>query len=297
MDAAVTILADGFSFLESPRWHDGALYLSDFYTHRVLRMGVGGEFRTLCEVRGQPSGLGFDPQDRLLVVSMTDRRLLRLDAPGRLTEIADLSALAPYHCNDMIVDRHGRAYVGNFGSNVDVVGFTPTCLIMVEPGGGPRSVATDLIFPNGMAIAADGTVMLVAESFAHRISAFAIARDGTLHSRQTWATFGSADAPLPATITEARQSGRTIPDGICLDADGALWVADATGTGALRLGPDGAAAGFVDTSPYAVYAATLGGADGSTLFMCAAPPLGSSDPTAELRSALLCCQVDVPAPR
>jgi sugar lactone lactonase YvrE len=295
MDPAVSRLADGFSFLESPRWHDGSLYLSDFYTRRVLRMDDAGVFHTLCEVPGQPSGLGFDQQNRLMVVSMTDRKLLRIEDDSRLTEIADLSALAPYHCNDMIVDARGRAYIGNFGSDVDVAAITPTRLILVEPGRGPRTAAANLIFPNGMAITPDGCTLLVAETFAYRISAFSIAEDGALHSRRTWAHFGMADAPPAASIAEVLQSDHTTPDGICLDAEGALWVADATGSGALRIGPDGRQIGFVDTSPDAVFAVALGGTDGRTLFMCVAPPLGSSDPTAELRSALLCRTVGVPA--
>ena len=289
MDSYVRRLADGFAFLESPRWHDGALYLSDFYTHRVLLADQQGRYRTVCEVPGQPSGLGFDPENRLLVVSMTDRKLLRLDG-SRLTEVADLAALAPYHCNDMLVDDQGRAYIGNFGSDVDLAGPRPTCLILVEPDGSARIAADDLIFPNGLAITPDGQTLLVAETFAYRITAFSRAVDGSLHSRRTWTSFGDP----ASTMVEPLGSSRVTPDGICLDAEGALWVADATGTGALRVSPTGRRLAYVDTSPDAVYALALGGDDGRTLFMCAAPPLGQSDPACESRSALLCCTVDVP---
>jgi sugar lactone lactonase YvrE len=293
MGSEVTRLADGFSFLESPRWHAGALYLSDFYTHRVLMADYRGRHRTVCEVPGQPSGLGWDRENRLLVVSMTDRKLLRLDG-SRLTEVADLAALAPYHCNDMVVDDQGRAYIGNFGSDLDVTGTRPTCLILVEPDGAARVVADDLIFPNGMAITPDGQTLLVAETFAYRITAFGRAADGSLHSPRTWASFGETAGGAGTTIAKARESGLVTPDGICLDAEGALWVADASGTGLLRVSASGERIAYIDTSPDAVYAVALGGEDGRTLFMCAAPPLGQSDPTRENRSALLCCTVDVP---
>jgi len=295
MATEVTRLADGFTFLESPRWHDGMLYLSDFYSHRVLRSADGREFETVCEVAGQPSGLGFDPQGRLLVVSMTDRRLLRFEAgaPG-LTEVADLAALATYHCNDMVVDGHGRAYVGNFGSDVDAEGIAPASLILVEADGQARTVAAGLIFPNGMAITPDGKTLLVAETFAYRITAYDIGADGSLRAPRVWAQLGDGRDPA-RTMADVFASGNVTPDGVCLDADGALWIADATGTGAIRMSASGERLDYVRTGTDAVYAVALGGTDGRMLFMCAAPPLGRSDPARESRGALLSCTVDVPA--
>jgi sugar lactone lactonase YvrE len=289
----VTRLADGFTFLESPRWHDGLLYLSDFYSHRVLRTPDGHDFETLCEVAGQPSGLGFDRQNRLLVVSMTDRRLLRLEDSG-LTEVANLAGLAPYHCNDMVTDEHGRAYIGNFGSDFGRAGIRPAGLVLVGPDGHARTVASGLIFPNGMAITPDGSTLLVAETFAYRITAFGIAADGCLHSRRVRAGLGGS-APPARTIAEALASGQVTPDGICLDAEGALWIGDATGTGAMRIGQSGELLDYVDTGPRAVYAIALGGADQRTLFMCAGPPFGRSNPARGHDGALLRCAVDVPA--
>jgi sugar lactone lactonase YvrE len=293
MPGGVTRLADGFTFLESPRWHDGQLYLSDFYSHRVLRTPDGRDFETLCEVAGQPSGLGFDRENRLLVVSMTDRRLLRLEDSG-LIEVADLAGLAPYHCNDMVTDEHGRAYIGNFGSDFGGAGISPAGLVLVEPDGRARTVASDLIFPNGMAITPDGATLLVAETFAYRITAFGIAPDGSLHSRRVWAGLGGS-TPRARTIAEALASGQVTPDGICIDAEGALWIGDATGTGAMRIGESGEPLDFVDTGPRAVYAVALGGADERTLFMCAGPPFGRSNPARGHDGALLRCAVDVPA--
>jgi sugar lactone lactonase YvrE len=293
MASEVTRLADGFTFLESPRWHHGTLYLSDFYSHRVLRTMDGRDFDSVCEVAGQPSGLGFDRDGRLLVVSMTDRRLLRLERSG-LAEVADLASLASYHCNDMVVDEHGRAYIGNFGSDVDAAGISPASLVLVEADGCARRVASDLIFPNGMAITPDGKTLLVAETFAYRITAFGIGEDGSLHSRRVWAHLGDGGEPA-RTMAEVFASGNVTPDGICLDADGALWVGDATGAGAIRISETGERLDYVPTGNDAVYAVALGGRDGRTLFMCAAPPLGRSDPSRQRRGALLSCTVDVPA--
>ena len=134
-DLPLTLFLDKLAFPESPRWHDGALWFSDFYTHRVQRVDMAGRCETVVTVPGQPSGLGWLPDGRLLIVSMTDRRLLRLDGTA-LTQVADLSALAPFHCNDMVVDAKGRAYIGNFGFDF-VAKQTPrsTSLILVLPDG------------------------------------------------------------------------------------------------------------------------------------------------------------------
>ena len=145
------ILLDGLVFLEGPRWRDGKLWLSDMHDYRVLTVDMGGRSQTVCTVDHQPSGLGWLPDGRLLVVSMTDRCLLRLDPEGLVLH-ADLSALATHDCNDMVVDDHGRAYVGNFGSEISG-GATPkpAALILVTPEGDASIVAEELQFPNGRA--------------------------------------------------------------------------------------------------------------------------------------------------
>src|SRR5512140_3049247 len=145
----------GLAFPESPRWHDGALWFSDFYTRRVSRATPDGRVEAVVEVPGQPSGLGWLPDGRLLVVSMNDRRLLRLDGVG-LTEVADLSGLVSAPCNDMLVDGQGRAYIGNFGFDLQArSSFAPTTLIMVMPDGAARVVAQDMYFPNGAVLTPD----------------------------------------------------------------------------------------------------------------------------------------------
>ncbi|MEO8837917.1 MAG: SMP-30/gluconolactonase/LRE family protein, partial [Herbaspirillum sp.] len=181
------LVIDGLAFAEAPRWHDGKLWFSDFYTNSVYCLHAKGELSTVVEVPGRPSGLGWLPDGRLLVVSMTERRLLRLDPDG-LTELADLSPLAGFDCNDMVVDRLGRAYVGNFG--FDLIGkapLQPATLIMVTSDGQARTVADDLLFPNGCVITPDGQTLILAETFGHRLTAFDIAADGSLHARRCWA--------------------------------------------------------------------------------------------------------------
>lgn len=264
-----TTLLEGMSFLEAPRWHDGRLWLSDFYTHQVVSVrDDGSDLRVEAEVPAQPSGLGWLPDGRLLVVSQLDRRVLRREPDGSLVTHGDLSSHAAGQCNDMVVDAEGRAYVGNFG--FDLMGGAPvgpTALHRVDPDGTVTEVADGLWFPNGMVLTPDG-VLVVAETFGNRLSAFDVAADGSLGERRTWAEFG----PLPTStdLGEVLGSIAVAPDGICLDAVGAVWVADATGSRLLRVAEGGEVLATVEPgSP--VYACGLVGDDGGTLVACAAP--------------------------
>lgn len=237
------------AFPESPRWHDGALWFSDFHTHRVQRVDMTGHCETVVTVPGQPSGLGWLPDGTLLLVSMTDRRLLRLDGTV-LTQVADMSALAPFHCNDMVVDARGRAYVGNFGFDfVARQSPRPTGLILVQPDGQARVVADDLHFPNGAVITPDGRTLIIGESYAARLTAFDIADDGSLSGRRVWAALGNA-----------------APDGISLDAEGAVWLASPTSREVLRVREGGEVAQRIATPGQAV-ACMLGGPERRTLFV------------------------------
>ena len=281
----------GFSFLEGPRWHDGRLYVSDFYTHRVLAFDEAGSMETICTVPNQPSGLGFAPDGSLLVVSMLDRRLLRLEG-SRLVEVANLTALAPWHCNDMVVDSAGRSYVGNFGFDDSAdAKMATTGLICVQTDGTAAIVASDLLFPNGVVITPGGEQMMVAETFAARISAYDISLEGGLSNRRVWASFA---AQPETTLAGAVASGVPMPDGMALDEEGALWVGDAAGKGALRVREGGEIIDFVPTGNLAAYAVALGGADRRTLYLCAAPPLPFGLPKTERRACLLSCRVDSP---
>jgi sugar lactone lactonase YvrE len=248
-DLSLTPFLDRLAFPESPRWHEGALWFSDFYTQRVQRVGMDGRCETVAIVPGQPSGLGWLPDGRLLVVSMTDRRLLRLDGQV-LTEVADLSKLAPFHCNDMVVDVKGRAYIGNFGFDL-AARETPrsTGLILVLPDGQARVVAQDLHFPNGTVITPDGRTLIVGESYASRLTAFDIAQDGSLSGRREWARLDKAT-----------------PDGICLDTEGAIWLASPISREVIRVREGGEVTHRIAT-PGQALACMLGGPDRRTLFV------------------------------
>ncbi len=244
---------DDLVFPEGPRWRGGSLWLSDMHGGTVLRFdGKGGRTRVL-EVPNQPSGLGFLPDGRLLVVSMKDRRLLRLDAEGPVV-VADLSALAPGDLNDMVVDECGRAYVGNFGFDGSR-GEAPctTCMALVEPGGAARVVATDLAFPNGTVIFPGGRKLVVAETMAARLTAFDVEEDGALVGRRVF-----ADLP-----------GR-VPDGIALDAQGAIWVSCFTTDEFLRVREGGEITHRIAVDGRRAVACMLGGEQRRTLFLLTA---------------------------
>jgi len=249
-------VADGLRFPEGPRWHDGRLWFSDMHGMEVRSLDPDtGAQRVELEVPGQPSGLGWRPDGTLLVVSMTDRRLLAV-RDGRAEEVADLSGVAPHHCNDMVVDARGNAYVGNFGFDLhdpDADQRT-TSLVLVTVDGEVRVVADELFFPNGCVITPDGDTLVVGESFSGWLTAFSIAGDGSLHDRREWAKVRGA-----------------VPDGICLDAEGAVWMASPISHQVLRVAEGGEVLDEVRTSDERQpFACMLGGADRRTLFVCTA---------------------------
>jgi sugar lactone lactonase YvrE len=246
------VILDGLTFAEAPRWRDGALWFSDFYTHRVLRVGPQGRMEVVAEVPGRPSGLGWARDGALLVVSMLDRLLLRF-AGGELAVMADLSVLATGPCNDMVVDAAGRAYVGNFGFDRHR-GESPrtACIARVDPDGRVTRAADDLMFPNGTVITRDGRTLVVAETFANRLTAFDVDAEGALSGRRVFA-----------------QLDGCFPDGICLDADGAVWVADARAPRVLRVLEGGRVERTVPLEAgRCAFACMLGGDDRRTLFVC-----------------------------
>ncbi len=287
MTPGTKIFLEGLTFGEGPRWHDGKLWFSDFHTKRVMTVDLEGRTETIAEVPGMPSGLGWLPDGRLLVVSMTDRRLLRLD-PGGLVEVADLSGLATGYCNDMVVDKQGRAYIGHFGFNIFIgESVVPACVMMVTPHGEARVVADDMYFPNGSVITPDGRMLIVAESMASRLTAFDIEADGSLTGRRVWAKLGEA---YPAGITSPEEHARwtaanVLPDGICLDTENAMWVADSSASQVLRVREGGEVTDRIETSAVA-YACMLGGPDRRTLFIMAAkmpqPGDAGSKPSAHI---------------
>lgn len=259
---SVELLTDGLHFGEGPRWHQGKLWFSDFFDHAVKTVDLAGTVETKLSVAGRPSGLGWLPDGRMLIVSMTDRLLLRLESDALVVH-ADLSDIATFHCNDMVVDGVGRAYVGNFGFDLDAAetsgdfagalsAYEGATIARVDPDGTIHSAVTGMRFPNGSVITPDGRTMIVAESMARRLSAFDVAADGALSNQRVWADTGSY-----------------IPDGICLDDEGAVWVADAGGPHCVRIREGGDVLEIVDTEQRC-FACMLGGDDGRTLFMITA---------------------------
>ena len=251
------ILIEGLCFAEGPRWHEGRLWFSDMHDYKVLATDMDGKMETIAQVPEQPSGLGWLPDGRLLIVSMLDRKLL-VQEDGELSEFASLYDMATYHCNDMVTDNLGRSYVGNFGFDLFDGSEAATAeIIMVTPEGQPRVVADKVSFPNGTVITPDGKTLIVGESMAACLTAFDIADDGTLSNRRIWA-----------------QLDKAIPDGICLDDQGGIWVASPISNEALRVLEGGEVTDRIKVENQA-FACMLGGENRKRLFILTAV---SSDP-------------------
>lgn len=262
--AKAKVLTGGVYFGEGPRWRDGRLWFSDFFAHAVKSVSANGDVRTEFTLDDRPSGLGWTPGGDLLVVSMEQRKLLRRTPAGELSVHADLSGVATWHCNDMVVDREGRAYVGNFGFDLDhelerrgvenvLAEHATARLACVEPDGRVRDAASDLHFPNGTVITPDGRTLIIGETLGGCLTAFDIGSDGALSNRREWASLRPR-----------------VPDGICLDAEGAIWVANPIAPECFRVREGGEVLEVIETA-MPCYACMLGGADGRTLFMLTAP--------------------------
>lgn len=268
MSSGRSLVYDGLAFGECPRWHDDRLWLSDVFAKRVIAVDLDGNAEVVCEVDGHPGGLGWLPDGRLVVVSMADRRVLRLEPEG-LVEHADLSAVCAGNCNEMVVGAAGTAYVGNVGypypyRGAPVAVRRATNLVLVTAGGEVRPQPGTLMMPNGSAISADCGTLVVAQSHAARLTAYSIAADGSLADERPFAA-------LPA--------GRDNPDGICLDAEGAVWVADPHHCCCFRVLAGGQLTHVVDTAPLECVACALGGPERRTLFLVLVP--GRDEPGRE----------------
>jgi sugar lactone lactonase YvrE len=278
---ASEVVLEGLAFGEGPRWHDSRLWFSDMHAHVVHAFDPStGALDSIVEVDGGPSGLGWDSNGALLIVSMDDRRLLRLDASGSLDEVADLSGYTDHPINDMVVSESGTAYIGSFGFDLHG-GETPvnTVILAVDANGSHRVAADDVAFPNGMVITPDGSTLVVGESFGGRLTAFPIAADGSLGEPRLWADLGG---------------GGRFPDGICLDAENCIWIASPGTHECLRVREGGDIVGSVSTGDRLAIACMLGDDDRRTLYMLTSKGL---DPQKgrELRSGRLeRARVDVP---
>jgi len=280
-----SLFADGLHLAECPRWHDGSLWMCDMWGHTVNRFDLDGTRHVVHTFPDDedPGGLGWLPDGRLLVVGMDGRCVYRLEG-DRAVVHADLRDLAPWHCNDMVVADDGTAYVTQFGFDFfgGSTSMAPTTMVRVSPDGHADVVAGDLSVPNGVALTSDGRHLVVAEPGAGRITRFDVAPDGTLSGREVFAEL----VPIPG-------AGWAAPDGICLDADGAVWAAEPLGKRVLRVEAGGRVLEEIafEAHPLAV---CLGGSERRTLFICVAGQYHKAhrDPTPMARIETL--TVDVP---
>ena len=270
------VLVNNLCFPEGPRWHDGKLYYSDMHAHTVNVTDMNGRGEVLAEVPELPSGLGWLADGRMLIVSMKDRKLMRLEN-GALKLHADLSSMASCHLNDMVVDAGGRAYVGNFGYDIFLgQPRKPAELIMVDAAGAARVVARDMKFPNGSVIPPGGKTLIVGESMGHRLTEFDIEPGGGLANRRLWAGLGEA-----------------LPDGIALDAEGAIWVASPFTYQLLRVKRGGE---IVEEMKHRLMpiACTLGGPGRRTLFLLTSETIEPNECRQKCSARIEITEVEVP---
>ncbi|GEL18450.1 SMP-30/gluconolactonase/LRE family protein [Pseudonocardia asaccharolytica] len=270
-------LMTGLAFGESPRWHDGRLWLSDWGAYEALAVDAAGHSEVVASLPSFPSCIDFLRDGRLLVVSADDGRLLRREPDGSLTTYADLSGLADHPWNEVVVDGRDNAYVNNIGFDFPDGEPAPGTVALVIPDGSARQVADGLWFPNGMAVTPDATTLVVAESYAHRLTAFDVAADGSLRNRRSWADLGDG-----------------VPDGICLDAEGAIWYGDVPNKRAVRVCEGGAVLETIELDR-GCFACALGGTDGRTLFLVATEWNGPTGMTTGERTGQVLI-LEAPAP-
>ena len=285
MERKLETLMKGLTFGEGPRWHENKFYFSDFYSHKVYSLDLSGKHEVIVEIPNQPSGLGWTPDGTMLIVSMKDRKLMSFK-DGQLKERADLTEFSSFHCNDMVVDIDGNAFIGNFGFNTyDGEEIKPTNLILVKPGEEPVLAADNLFFPNGTVITPDNKTLIVGETYAARLTAFDKSEDGSLSNRRIWADLkvNSEEGTVP------------LPDGMCIDEEGAIWVASPSTAEVIRVHEGGMISERIPVQTNA-FACMLGGKDRRTLFICTSNGSGV-DPEAALREKsgkIEITQVDVP---
>jgi sugar lactone lactonase YvrE len=268
---APKLLLDHLAFPEGPRWHEGWLWFSDVTNKRVERVDVEGRREVIATFDDRPSGLGFLPDGALIVVAMTQRRLLRVTA-GKIEPYADLRDFGGDFANDMVVDADGRAYVG-VRSTALKPGFpmpeakdAPDLVVMVDPSGNASIAADQMVSPNGTVITPDGATLVIAETYAHRLTAYDRASDGTLSGRRIFAEVDGV-----------------YPDGICLDDEGAVWVGSPYSDEFVRVRDGGEITDRLSV-PGGV-ACALGGDNRTTVFLLAVdgtalPKPGASTSTA-----------------
>lgn len=265
------VLVSGGGYYEGPRWHDGAWWVSDFQRLGVYTVSPQGVEELVVPVQAQSSGLGWLPDGSLLIVSMMDHRLLRRTADGAIETYADLGALSTSHINDMVVSATGNAYVGQFGFDIDG-GERPakTTLLRVAPDRSVSVAADDLFFPNGVVITPDGGTLIVGEALGGCYTAFTVTADGELTDRRLWAELGPM--PVLGEYAETMAQLKATPYGCCLDAAGGIWVADPINRRCARVIEGGEITDEIAApDDLYIWACMLGGEDGRTLLLSAAP--------------------------
>jgi len=273
-----TTLMTGLAMGESPRWHDDRLWLADWGTQQVVAVDLDGTSEVVLEVETAPISIDWLPDGRLLVVSGSEGRLLRREPDGSLVTHADLAPLSTYAWNEIVVDRRGNAYVNTIGFDFATGQDAASGgVALVRPDGSTRLVADGVSFPNGMALTPDDTTLILAESYANRLTACDVDPDGGLSNRRVWADLGDG-----------------YPDGICLDAEGAVWYADVPNRRCVRVREGGEVLQTVDVDR-GCFACMLGGRGGTTLFVVAAEWSGpesmvGGEPTGRILT------VEAPAP-
>ena len=247
----VQVLMTGIAFGESPRWHDGRLWFCDWGTQELIAVDLKGKSEVIVRVPSFRFCIDWLRDGRLLIVSARDRRLLRREPDGSIVTHADLSRLSKNPWNDIVVDGRGNTYVDNIGFDFPGGEFAPGILALVTPDGSARQVADGVAFPNGIVVTPDNSTLILAESYANRLTAFDIAADGTLSNRRLWADLD-----------------RGVPDGICIDAENAVWYADVPNMRCVRVREGGEVLQTIDLDR-GCFACMLGGADRRTLFLVA----------------------------
>jgi sugar lactone lactonase YvrE len=266
----INTLMTGILLGESPRWHEGKLWFADWVAEKLYTLDEAGRSEVVANIASLPFSIDWLPDGRLLVVNARENRLMRREPDGSFVTHADLSGLSNYGCNEIVVDGRGNIYLNNINFEFPGGTFQPGFIALATPDGKVRRVAEGLAFPNGMAVTPDNRTLICAESFGKKLTAFDIGEDGSLANPRLWASLGEWGG-----------------DGICLDAEGAVWAA--SGPRCIRVREGGEILQAFDLDRFC-FACMLGGSDGRTLFMVAAnwtgtTDLGGTEPTGKIFTA------------
>jgi len=270
-------LMTGIVFGESPRWHDDRLWFSDWGAQEIIALDLEGNSEVIIRMPSFPFCIDWLADGRLLIVLASDRLLLRREHDGSLVTHTDLSSLSEHPWNDIVVDGRGNAYIGNIGFDFPTGEFAPGILALVTPDGSARQVADGVAFPNGIVVTPDNSTLIVAESYANSLTAFDIAADGSLSNRRVWADLDNG-----------------VPDGICLDAEGAIWYGDVPNKRCVRVREGGEVLQTIELDR-GCFACMLGGVDRRTLFLVARE-WGGMESTAEGERTGQVLSAPAPAP-